>query len=244
MGFQELGSINMPFVPDPVGKFVPHSPEQGNMYTQGAEDIQYSPEGIPLNTSSYGSVNPYEKTTKALNTTVSVPLNIATGAAKLPAALVQAYDKYLGGGNTGDNMVNTINQIESGSQDQAGNVGKRILQGSSIVGEAAPYLMSPVKAGAPTFIETYAAKAAPEIAKLTPKIGEIADQAIGMLPSFAQKALPNAKLTTAVGKNMATGGAIALTSPEEAGLTPEQFEQAKADKIKSNMIFNGALLSV
>ena len=241
MGFQELGSINMPFVPDPVGKFVPHSPEQGNMYTQGAEDIQYSPEGIPLNTSSYGSVNPYEKTTKALNTTVSVPLNIATGAAKLPAALVQAYDKYLGGGNTGDNMVNTINQIESGSQDQAGNVGKRILQGSSIVGEAAPYLMSPVKAGAPTFIETYAAKAAPEIAKLTPKIGEIADQAIGMLPSFAQKALPNAKLTTAVGKNMATGGAIALTSPEEAGLTPEQFEQAKADKIKSNMIFNGAM---
>ena len=25
-------------------------PEKGNMYTQSAQDIQYSPEGIPLNT--------------------------------------------------------------------------------------------------------------------------------------------------------------------------------------------------
>jgi len=31
-------------------------PEQGNMYTQSAEDIQYDPmSGVPLNTSSYGS---------------------------------------------------------------------------------------------------------------------------------------------------------------------------------------------
>ena len=40
------------------------APEKGNMYTQSAQDIQYSPEGIPLNTSSYGSENPYQKTEK------------------------------------------------------------------------------------------------------------------------------------------------------------------------------------
>ena len=73
------------------------APEQGNMYTQGAEDIQYSPEGVPLNTSSYGSAptGGTDVARKALTTAVSVPLNIATGAAKLPAGLVQAYDKQV-----------------------------------------------------------------------------------------------------------------------------------------------------
>lgn len=89
------------------------APAEGNMYTQGAEDIQYSPEGIPLNTSSYGSANPYQKTTKALTTAVSVPLNIATGAAKLPAAVVQSYDKYIGGGDIGDNMVKPLTSFAS-----------------------------------------------------------------------------------------------------------------------------------
>jgi len=216
-------------------------PEQGNMYTQGAEDIQYSPEGIPLNTSSYGSANPYQKTTKALNTLVSTPLNIATGAAKLPAAVVQTYDKYIGGGNTGDNMVNTINQIESGTQAQAGNIGKPLLQGSSIVGEVAPYMLSPVKTGAPTFLEQTATKVAPTIANYTQKGGQLVDNAIGMLPSFAQKVLPSANLVGNVAKGVGIGGATALTSPETVGLTPEQFAQAKENKIKTGMAIGGGL---
>ena len=217
------------------------APEQGNMYTQNAEDIQYSPEGIPLNTSSYGSANPYQKTTKALNTAVSVPLNIATGAAKLPAAVVQAYDKYLSGGNTGDNMVNAINQIEAGTQEQAGDIGKRVLQGSSIVGEAAPYMMSPVKVGAPTFLEGMAAKAAPKVAELASMGGKYADDLIGVLPSFAQKALPSANLVGNVAKGSAVGGATAITSPEEVGLSPEQFAEAKSNKIKTGMAIGGGL---
>jgi len=216
-------------------------PEQGNMYTQGAEDIQYSPEGIPLSTSSYGSANPYQKTTKTLNTIVSTPLNIATGAAKLPAALVQSYDKYIGNGTTGDNMVNAINQIESGTQAQAGNIGKRVLQGSSIVGEAAPYMMSPVKMGAPTFLETTAAKFAPKIAEYGAKAGQVADDVIGMLPSFAQKVVPSANFVGNIAKGSAIGGATAMTSPEEVGLTPEQFAQAKENKIKTGMAIGGGL---
>lgn len=231
-------------------------PEQGNMYTQGAEDIQYSPEGIPLTTSSYGSANPYQKTEKALTTAVSVPLNIATGAAKLPAGLVQAYDKYLGGDQAsqltlsdlvtgrkaprqpqgvGDNMVNAINQIETGTQAQAGNIGKRILQGGSIAGEVAPYLLSPVKVGAPTVLETTAAKFAPEIAKLTAEGGQTVNKMIGMLPSFAQKALPSSKFVGNVAKGTAIGGATAMTSPEEVGLTSEEFAKEKASKIKTGM---------
>jgi hypothetical protein len=217
------------------------APEKGNMYTQGADEIQYSPEGIPLSTSSYGSANPYKKTEKALNTAVSVPLNIATGAAKLPAAVVQAYDKYLGGGNTGDNMVNAINQIEAGSQAQAGSIGKPILQGSSMVGEAAPYMMSPVKVGAPTFLETTAAKVAPKIAEIASAGGKYVDEAIGMLPSFAQKALPSANLVTNVAKGSAIGGATAMTSPEEVGLNPEQFAQTKENKFKTGVAIGGGL---
>lgn len=237
-------------------------PEQGNMYSQDAEDIQYSPEGIPLNTSSYGSANPYQKTQKALTTAVSVPLNIATGAAKIPASFVQAYDKYFGGdpvsqqkmsdliaGNkpqrqpqgVGDNMVNAINQIEAGSQAQAGNIGKRVLQGSSIVGEAAPYVMSPLKAGAPTFLEGMAAKIAPDIAKYGAQTSKYVDDIIGVLPSFAQKAVPSANLMGNVAKGTAIGGATAITSPEQVGLTPEEFAQAKASKVKTGMAIGGGL---
>lgn len=236
------------------------APEQGNMYTQGAEDIVYSPEGIPLTTSSYGSVNPYQKTEKALNTAVSVPLNMATGAAKLPAAVVQVYDKYFGNnvsnktlsdlvtGNqpktpmgVGDNMVNAINQIEAGTQAQAGSIGKPILQGSSIVGEAAPYMFSPVKVGAPTFLEQTAAKVTPTIANYAQKGGKLIDETIGMLPSFAQKVMPSANLLGNVAKGSAVGGATAITSPEEVGLTPEQFAEAKANKVKTGLELGGAL---
>jgi hypothetical protein len=237
--------------------------EQGNMYTQSAEDIQYDPmSGTPLNTSSYGSANPYQKTEKTLNTIAGLPINIATGAAKLPAGLVQAYDKYLGGDQAsqltlsdlitgrkaprqpqgvGDNMVNAINQIEAGTQAQAGSVGKRVLQGGSIAGEVAPYLMSPVKVGAPTFLETTAARIAPKVAEYTGKAGKAVDDIIGVLPSFAQKAVPSANLVGNVAKSTAIGGATAMTSPEEVGLTPEQFAQAKENKIKTGMAIGGGL---
>ena len=240
------------------------APEQGNMYTQGAEDIQYSPEGVPLNTSSYGSAptGGTDVARKALTTVVSVPLNMATGAAKIPASIVQYYDKHFGGdyvspnnlsnlvtGNKaprqpqgiGDNMVNAINQIEAGSQAQSGNIGKRILQGSSIVGEAAPYMMSPLKVGAPTFLEGMALKAAPKVAEIAAKGGKYVDETIGMLPSFVQKVLPSAELVGNVAKNTAIGGATAYTSPEEVGLSPEEYNKAKSNKANLGMAIGGGL---
>lgn len=220
------------------------APEQGNMFTQGAEDIQYDPtSGLPLTTSSYGSApTGYTDTArKGLSTVAGLPINMATGAAKLPAAVVQAYDKYLGGGTTGDNMVNAINQIEQGTQAQAGGLGKRVLQAGSIAGEAAPYMFSPVKVGAPTFLEQTAAKVAPKIAEYTGQAGKAIDDAIGMLPSFAQKVMPSADLLGKVAKGSAIAGATAVTSPEEVGLSPEQFAQAKANKIKTATEIGGAL---
>jgi hypothetical protein len=165
-------------------------PEKGNMYTQSAEDIQYSPEGIPLSTSSYGSApTGYTKDAQqALTSTVSLPINVATGVAKAPAALTQMYDKYIGGKNTGDNMVNAINQIESGTQAQMGGVGSAVNQVGSAVGQAAPYM------GLGT---------------------------TGMIPSFAQK----------VAQGAGMGALSGILTPEQTGLNPEQFKEAKAQNI-------------
>lgn len=194
-------------------------PEQGNLYTQ--EEVIYSPEGIPLTTSSYGSAptGATETARKALTTVASLPINIATGAAKLPAGLVQAYDKYIGGGTTGDNMVNAINQIESGTQAQSGDLGGAILKGGSIAGEVAPYLMSPMGA----------VKALPEtvggaISKLAGKVPGVTET-IGMLPSYVRN----------IGSKVLGGGAMGVASgvmtPEQTGLTPEQFAEAKAKNV-------------
>jgi hypothetical protein len=175
-------------------------PEVGNMYTQSAEDIQYSPEGIPLNTSSYGSAptGVTKSAQQALTSTVSLPINVATGVAKAPAALLQAYDKLIGGGKTGDTAVNVINQIESGTQNQMGGVGGAINQVGSAVGQAAPFM--------------------------------IGGGAIGQIPSFAKN------LATGVGMGAMSG----VLTPEQTGLTPEQFINAKTQNVGIQSAIGGA----
>ena len=139
-------------------KMAQATPEKGNMYTQSAEDIQYSPEGIPLNTSSYGSAptGATKSAQQALTSTVSLPVNVATGIAKAPAALAQMYDKYIGGGKNGDNMVNAINQIEKGTQAQMGGVGSAVNQVGSAIGQAAPYMGMGTTGMIPSFAQKVA----------------------------------------------------------------------------------------
>lgn len=122
-------------------KMAQAKPEQGNMYTQGAEDIVYSPEGIPLTTSSYGSAptGATKAAQQALTSTTALPLNIATGVAKAPAGIAQALSKLMGS-NAGDVPVNAINQIERGTQAQMGGAGQAASQVGSMVGQAAPFM--------------------------------------------------------------------------------------------------------
>lgn len=174
-------------------------PEVGNMYTQSASDIQYSPEGIPLNTSSYGSAptGATKSAQQALTSTVSLPINIATGAAKAPAAIAQLIGKYFGS-NAGDVPVDVINQIEKGTQAQMGNVGSAVNQVGSVVGQAAPFM----------------------------GIG-----ASGMIPSFAQK--------MALGAG--TGALSGILTPEQTGLNPEEFANAKMQNIGIQSALGGAI---
>ena len=170
-------------------------PEKGNMYTQGAKDIHYSPEGIPLNTSSYGSAptGATKDFQQALTSTTALPLNVATGGAKVPAGIVQAFSKLMGS-NAGDVPVNMINQIEKGTQAQMGGAGQTASQIGSVVGQTLPFL---------------------------------GRGNIGQIPSFAQK----------VGTGIKTGVLSGLATPEETGLSEQDFIKAKGQ----NMAIQGGL---
>lgn len=172
--------------------------EQGNMYTQSAEDIVYSPEGIPLTTSSYGSAptGATKSAQQALTSTTALPLNVATGIAKAPAALGQLVGKYFGS-NAGDIPVNAINQIEKGTQAQMGGVGSVASQVGSAVGQAAPFMAGN----------------------------------IGMIPSMAQR----------VGGGVLGGMTSGFLTPEETGLNPEQFKDAKAQNVAIQSALGGIL---
>ncbi len=178
-----------------LNKLPKPKPEQGNMYTQGAEDIVYSPEGIPLTTSSYGSAptGATKAAQQALTSTIALPLNIATGAAKVPAGIAQALSKLMGS-NAGDVPVNAINQIEQGTQAQMGGLGKAASQVGSVVGQAAPFM---------------------------------GGGAIGQIPSFAQR----------VGQGARAGVLSGLATPEETGLSQQDFINAKGQ----NMALQGGL---
>jgi len=180
-------------------------PEQGNMYTQSAEDIQYDPmSGVPLNTSSYGSgtTGATDYARKALTTAAAMPINVATGVAKNAGGMAQTIDRYLGGNSAKGNLskpeefLNAVNQIEAGTQQQSDS--PNLLKGASMVGQAAPWFAS--------------------------------GGSIGGIPSYVNAA-------KAVGKGVGLGVGSALATPEEVGMTPEEFRSAK-DK---NIAIQGAL---
>jgi hypothetical protein len=205
MVLQEFGKNNMPFVPDaPIGRFVPNAPEQGNMYTQSAQDIQYDANGIPLNTSSYGSgtTGGTDYARKALTTAAALPVNVATGVAKNAGGLAQTVNRYFGGDSSQGNLskpeefLNAINQIETGTQQQSGS--PYLLKGASMVGQAAPYFATGGR--------------------------------IGAIPSFTKN----------VGQGALIGAGSALATPEEIGLTPEQFREAKNKNIAIQTTLGGA----
>ena len=197
-------------------------PEQGNMYTQSAQDIQYDANGIPLNTSSYGSAptGGTEYARQALTTAAALPINVATGVAKNAGGLAQTVQRYFGGdqpsqltlsdlvtGNKpvpkpvgmGEEMLNAINQIETGTQQQSGS--PNLLKGASMVGQAAPYFATGGR--------------------------------IGTIPSYVNTAKN-------VGQGALIGAGSALATPEEIGLTPEQFREAKNKNIGIQTALGGA----
>jgi len=187
------------------------APEQGNMYTQSSEDIQYDPmSGVPLNTSSYGSETKggTDYVRKALTTAAALPINVATGAAKNVGGLAQTVNRYFGGDFSKGNLskpeefLNAINQIETGTQQQAGS--PNLLKGASMVGQAAPWFATGGAGGIPSYLN--AAKN--------------------------------------IGKGIGIGAGSALATPEEVGMSPEEFRAAKNKNIAIQSALGGAFPAV
>lgn len=188
-------------------------PEQGNMFTQSAEDIQYDPvSGVPLNTSSYGSAptGATEYARKALTTASAVPINVATGVAKNVGGATQTLNRYFGGQSSQGNLskpeefLNALNQIEYGTQQQSGS--PNLLKASSMIGQAAPWLA-------------------------------VGGGNIGQIPSFVN-AMKN------IGTGMAAGAASSLATPEEIGLSTDEYRNAKNKDLLTQTVLGGAFPAV
>ena len=197
-------------------------PEQGNMYSQGAEDIQYSAEGTPLSTSSYGSApTGFAKgLQQALTSTTALPLNIATGVAKVPAGIGQALSKLMGS-NAGDMPVNMINQIEQGTQAQMGGTGKVASQVGSMIGQAAPFMAGGPIGQLPSFAQ---------------KIG--AGARAGVLSGLAtpeETGLNEQDFMKAKGQNMALQGAIGGAFPVVGAGVSKLADMVRGTKMSPQM---------
>jgi len=203
------------------------SKEQGNLYSQG--EVTYSPEGIPLSTSSYGSENPYKGTEKALTTAVSLPLSVATGGAKPIAGAVQLSSK-LTGSNYGDQPVNAINQMEQGFQTQGAKLPSQI---ASMAGQTLPFLAT---GGAPTIMNqaltgTVAGLTNPEQTGLTPE-------------EFKQQKGLNTAISTVAGgaSPLLTGAVSRVISPK---LTPDVEKLVQSGvNLTPGQIMGGALRNI
>lgn len=197
--------------------------EKGNMYTQGAEDIQYSPEGIPLTTSSYGSAptGVTKDVQQALTSTTALPLNIATGVAKVPAGIVQAFSKLMGS-NAGDVPVNMINQIERGTQAQMGGIGQTASQVGSMVGQTAPFLAGGSIGQIPSFAQ---------------KIGTgIKTGILSGLATPEETGLNQQDFMQAKGQNMTLQGAIGGAFPLLGAGISKVATALRGDKLSPQMI--------
>jgi hypothetical protein len=208
-------------------KMAKANPEQGNLYSQG--EVAYSPEGIPLSTSSYGSENPYKGTEKALTTAVSLPLSVATGGAKPIAGAVQLGSK-LTGSNYGDQPVNAINQMEQGFQTQGYKLPSQV---ASMAGQTLPFLAS---GGAPTIMNqaltgTVAGLTNPEQTGLTPE-------------EFKQQKGLNTAISTVAGgaSPLLTGAVSRVISPK---LTPDVEKLVQSGvNLTPGQLMGGALRNV
>ena len=179
-------------------------PEQGNMYTQGAQDIVYSPEGIPLTTSSYGSAptGATRVAQRALETTAGLPVSYATGAAKPVAGISQLVSKLFGS-NAGDVPVQAVNTLEKGIEStSAAPVLNKV---SSFAGEMTPLARTNSLMGVP--------------------------EKIGAIPSYAKNI---------VGGSL-VGGATGLVTPEQTGLSPEEFAKQKAQNVALSSTVGGVI---
>ena len=178
---------------------------------------QYTSEGIPLTTPSYGeeiSGKP-KMAAQLMSGVVSAPISASLGAVKAPLAIAQIADK----------MLNPQNPQISLSDLVLGNKAKRPLSNVEQAIEAGKQIQGGMneQAGGLSYATTRPAELAGEIGGMP--LG-IANKVIPQVIKQGSNLLPT--LLRASGKSALVGGATGVLTPEETGLSPAEFAKEKA----------------
>jgi hypothetical protein len=178
---------------------------------------QYTPEGIPLTTPSYGeeiSGKP-KMAAQLMSGIVSAPISASLGAGKAPLAIAQIADKMLNPQNPEINLSDLV----------LGNKAKRPLSNVEQAIEAGKQIQGGIneQAGGLSYATTRPAELAGEIGGMPLSI---ANKVIPQVIKQGSNLLPT--LLRASGKSALVGGATGVLTPEETGLSPAEFAGEKA----------------
>ena len=178
---------------------------------------QYTSEGVPLTTPSYGeeiSGKP-KMAAQLMSGVVSAPISASLGAVKAPLAIAQIADK----------MLNPQNPQVSLSDLVLGNKPKRPLSNVEQAIEAGKQIQGGMnqQAGGLSYATTRPAELAGEIGGMP--LG-IANKVMPKVIQEGANLLPT--LLRASGKSALVGGATGVLTPEETGLSPAEFLGEKA----------------
>lgn len=178
---------------------------------------QYTSEGIPLTTPSYGeeiSGKP-KMAAQLMSGVVSAPISASLGAVKAPLAIAQIADK----------MLNPQNPQIALSDLVLGNKAKRPLSNVEQAIEAGKQIQGGMneQAGGLSYATTRPAELAGEIGGMPLSI---ANKVIPQVIKQGSNLLPT--LLRASGKSALVGGATGVLTPEETGLSPAEFAKEKA----------------
>jgi len=196
---------------------------------------QYTPEGVPLTTPSYGeeiSGKP-KAIAQAMSGVVSAPISASLGLAKAPMAMAQIADKFLNPQNPQMSLSDVI----------LGNKAKRPLSSVEQAIRAGKQMQGGLnqQAGGYSYATTRPAELAGEIGGLPYAAANKilpASQAIKtgaeMLPSLLRLS----------GKSAIAGGVQGALTPEETGLSPAEFAGEKALGIGTSGLVGGAIPGV
>lgn len=196
--------------PLPKGASV-NPPEQGNLYTQSAEDIVYDANGVPLYTSSYGT--PAKGATKVaenvLTSAAALPISVATGVARGSGAarIPQLIENFISNDPNASKRggTNALGQIERGMEQRGGEY---LQKGANIVGQAAPLVMGGM-AGSPLGMTSISEKAM-GIANKLPVLPSYAKNIIGNTALGAASVAASPEATTG---DIGFGAALGATLP-------------------------------
>jgi len=197
-------------------------PEKGNMFTQG--EIMYSPEGIPLTTSNYGSAptGATATATKALTTVAGVPINYAMGVANIPLNVANIAAKATGvGKQTTEQALNAQQQITQGVNQQSYSP---VTQVANFTGEVFNPITMAVPGALGNAMAKYAPNVSPAIANalssggFSTGVSRLSNAPVGVATNILPRTVVNRLTDTGaklIGGGVVGGATNALVSPND-----------------------------